>query len=139
MRATDDQILDISQDGGLLTALLLFALESGLVDGAIVSGTSKETPLRPVPRLATTPKEILESAGTRYSYSANIFALSDMASQKMKALAFVGTPCQIRAIRKMQIIGLKSVENIRLLIGLMRSESFVYEALKRRVPSLIND
>lgn len=35
-QATNDSVLGISQDGGLVTALLLFALENGLIDSAIV-------------------------------------------------------------------------------------------------------
>jgi len=37
-RASDPKVRRISQDGGAVTALLLFALEKGIIDGAIVSG-----------------------------------------------------------------------------------------------------
>jgi len=132
-KAADKEILETSQDGGLVSILLLFALGSGLIDGAIVSGTTKEKPFLPIPRLATTPGEILSCAGTRYSYSANILALPKAAG-KMKSLAFVGTPCQIRAIRKMQSAGLKgNAANIKVLIGLMCSECFVYEGLIKEI------
>ena len=129
-QAKDSQILNAGQDGGLVTALLVFALENGLIDGAVVSGTSSEDHLLPMPRLATTPKEVLENAGTRYFYSPNILALAEMVKQKKTKVTFVGTPCQIRAVRKMQLAGLKKyTEPIKLTVGLMCSESFTYEGL----------
>ncbi len=132
-QATDVGTLNAGQDGGLVTALLVFALENGFIDGAIVSGISSEKNLLPIPKLATTSKEILESAGTRYFYSPNILALAEVAKQKKTKVAFVGTPCQIRAIRKMQLVGLKKrTDSIRLLIGLMCSESFTYDGLMEK-------
>jgi coenzyme F420 hydrogenase subunit beta len=132
-QATDKEILAKAQDGGLVTALLLSALGRGVIDGAIVSGTMETKPLFPIPRLATTAREILESAGTRYFYSTNILALPEAAG-KMKALAFGGTPCQIRAIRKMQVAGLKkNVAAIKLLVGLICSECFTYEGLTMEI------
>lgn len=132
-KAERSEVLKACQDGGIATALLLFALEDGLIDSAIVSGVSQEKPFFPVPRLAVTPEEILECAGTRYSYSPNILALTEGFKQKRVSVAFVGTPCQIRAIRKMQMLGLrKYIAPIKFLIGLMCSESFTYEGLMER-------
>jgi coenzyme F420 hydrogenase subunit beta len=129
-RANDDRILETCQDGGVATALLLYALENGLIDGAVVSGISREKPLYPIPKLAITPDEVLECAGTRYSYSPNILALAEAIKQKKTSIAFVGTPCQIHAIRKMQMFGLKKyTKPLKFLIGLMCSECFTYEGL----------
>jgi len=125
-----NDVLKVCQDGGVASALLLFALENGLIDGAIVSGISQEKPFYPVPKLATTAAEILECAGTRYSYSPNILALTEGLKQKREKMAFVGTPCQIRAIRKIQMVGLKKyAKPLQFLIGLMCSECFTYEGL----------
>ncbi len=132
-RAKDAKVRSVSQDGGVATGLLLFALEKGIIDSAIVSGVSNDKPLYPIPRLATTSSEIMESAGTRYSYSPNILALAEGIKQKRSSIAFVGTPCQIRVIRKMQMAGLKKyVAPLKLLIGLMCSESFSYEGLMEK-------
>jgi len=129
-KAKRSEVLKVCQDGGVATALLLFALEDGLIDSAIVSGISQEKPFCPIPKLALTAEAIVECAGTRYSYSPNILALAEGLKQKRVNMAFVGTPCQIRAIRKMEIFGLKKyIAPIRFLIGLMCSESFTYEGL----------
>lgn len=132
-QAKDDKILKVCQDGGVATALLLFALENRFIDGAIVSGTTREKPFYPTPKLAITPEDILECAGTKYSYSPTILALTEGVKQKKVSIAFVGTPCQIRAIRKMQMAGLKKhTANLKYLIGLMCSECFTYEGLMKK-------
>ncbi len=132
-QAKDNKILKVCQDGGVVTTLLLFALENGLIDGAIVSGISEEKPFYPIPKLATNSKQILECAGTKYSYSPNILALAEGIKQKKASMAFVGTPCQIHAIRKMQMTGLKRyTAPLKFLIGLMCSECFNYEGLMEK-------
>lgn len=129
-RAADSQILKVSQDGGAVTALLLHALKNGLIDGAVVAKSEKEKPFYPQPTLATSTEEILQSAGTKYFYSPNILVIAKAIEQKKSSIAFVGTPCQIRAIRKMQAAGLKKyVAPLKLLIGLACSECFIYEGL----------
>jgi coenzyme F420 hydrogenase subunit beta len=129
-QATDDRILRVRQDGGVATALLLFAMENGFIDGAIVAGTNQEKPFFPAPMLATTTEQILEAGGTKYSCSPNLLALADVLKQKKANVAFVGTPCQIHAIRKMQMAGLKRHSApLKFLIGLMCSECFTYEGL----------
>ncbi len=129
-QATDDTILKVRQDGGVATALLLFAMKNGLIDGAIVAGTDKDKPFYPVPMLATNEEELLQAAGTKYSCSSNVLALSEMLKQKKANVAFVGTPCQIHAVRRMQMAGLKRQTGpLKFLVGLMCSETFSYEGL----------
>jgi coenzyme F420 hydrogenase subunit beta len=128
-KANDDKILSSCQDGGVVTALLQSALETKVIDGAIVSVISEQTPLYPVPKLLTTADEILESGGTRYSYSPNLLALPEASRQKRKSVAFVGTACQIRAVRRMQMCRLKIAANVKVFVGLMCSECFTYEGL----------
>ena len=127
---TKNQLIrEIAQNGGAVTTLLVYSLENKIIDGAIVSTIDKKRPFYPTPKLATTSQEILESAGTRYTYSPNTQALSEVTRQKRRAVAFVGTPCQIRAIRKMQQAKLERVQPIKLLIGLMCSKTYTYKQL----------
>lgn len=131
-RSKDQRIIRVSQDGGLTTTLLTQALERRMVDAAIVCGTEKNKPFYPLPLLASTKKQVLEAAGTRYSYSLNLLRLPDVASHKKGKIAFVGTPCQIRGIRKMQKLNLNSLTKpIKYLIGVMCSKSFCYEGLMK--------
>jgi len=129
-KSTDKNILKVCQDGGVVTTLLTFALKNKTIEGAAVSGIDKHKPLHPLPVFATTAQQLLESAGTRYCYSPNLLALQEGIKQDKKGIGFVGTPCQIEAVRKMQMIPLKNyVEKLKLTIGLMCSKSFSYEGL----------
>jgi coenzyme F420 hydrogenase subunit beta len=129
-QATDDKVVKVGQDGGVATALLLCALETKLIDSALVAGTDAEKPFYPIPKLATTARELLDAAGTKYFCSPTLLDLAEVLKQKKASTAFVGTPCQIHAVRNMQMAGLKRLTTpLKLLIGLMCSECFVYEGL----------
>jgi coenzyme F420 hydrogenase subunit beta len=129
-QSTEQEILNVCQDGGIVTALLLFALSERIIDGAIVTEKNKGKPFYPRPALATTTKEILQSAGTKYFYSPTILVLKKIIKRRKADLAFVGTPCQVRAIRKMQMMDLKKyVASLKFLIGLLCSHCFIYDGL----------
>ena len=129
-RATDESILKSCQDGGVVTALLYTGLDKGIIESAVVSGLSEDKPFYPVPKLISKKEEALESAGTRYTYSPNLLALKEGVEKKVSALAFVGTPCQLRALRKIQEAGLKKyVKPVKFSVGLFCSESFDYHGL----------
>jgi coenzyme F420 hydrogenase subunit beta len=131
-QANDDKILKSCQDGGVVTALLTYALENGIIDGAAVSGVSQDKPFYPVPRLVTTPEEVLECAGTRYTYSPNLLAFREGINQNRKRLAFVGLPCQIQALRKIEGTLLEYVNPLKFAIGLLCTESFTYKGLMEK-------
>ena len=129
-QATDKRILKNCQDGGAVTALLIYALRNNIIDGATVSGVAEDKPSYPLPRLATTPEQILENAGTRYTYSPNLLAFQEGVKKGKKSLAFVGTPCQVHAVRKIQMFPLKKYSNpLQFTVGLMCTESFTYRGL----------
>jgi coenzyme F420 hydrogenase subunit beta len=129
-QATDKDILRVRQDGGVASALLIYAMKEGIIDGAAVCGVSEEKPFYPVPKLATTPKEVLACAGARYFYSPNLLAFQEGVKQNKRSIAFVGTPCQIHAVRRTQMVPLKKyADKLGFTIGLLCTESFSYEGL----------
>lgn len=138
-QASDEELRKKCQDGGVVTALLKFALEEGVIEVAVVSGLAQDKPLLPHPMLATNAAELLACAGTRYTYSPNLFALKEGILQKKKKLAYVGTPCQIQSIRCIEMASLKRyVEPIKLTIGLMCTESFAYDGLLRHIEQTLD-
>ncbi|MEE8168180.1 MAG: Coenzyme F420 hydrogenase/dehydrogenase, beta subunit C-terminal domain [Candidatus Hydrothermarchaeales archaeon] len=74
VRAKDEKILNRGQDGGAVTALLAYALDKGIISGAI-SVKAGADPWRPEPCLSTTREELLKSSGTFYAYSTTIPAV----------------------------------------------------------------
>ncbi len=122
------------QDGGVVTALLLYALERKLVDCAVVTGKSTEEPWKPVVKIVKTKEELLETAGSVYSHSQTLIGLLDAIKAGHRSIGFVGTPCNIDAVYKMWkapfgLVRMYMRANI-LAIGLFCMDSFSYEGLK---------
>ncbi len=63
-RATDPEVLEKGQDGGLVSAILLWCLEHGYIDAALVSYLEGDgTTWKAIPGVARTREEILAAAG----------------------------------------------------------------------------
>jgi coenzyme F420 hydrogenase subunit beta len=104
-RTRREDIMERAQDGGIVTALMAWALEAGHIDGAIVSAVGgDDPPCFPSPKLATTYEEIRAAAGSWYTYCPNNLALEEAEKKDLKKVAFVGVPCQITPLRKMELI-----------------------------------
>lgn len=102
-RSTDQRVLRVCQDGGVVTTLLTWLIDLRVVDGAVVSSPSGSRACYPVPRVVTTYDELLESAGSWYTYSPNLLGLKEARERGLEKVAFVGVPCQIEAIRMMDM------------------------------------
>ncbi len=132
-RAADADIRRYSQDGGIVTQLFAFALDEGIIDGAIIAGPG-EDPFRPEPLVATTKKELLAARGTKYTISPNMSLIKEATrSYGLDKVGIVGTPCQIQALRKLQLypMAFRSVpEKIALALGIFCMENFPYMGLE---------
>lgn len=119
-----------AQDGGVATALLIQALESGVIDCAVV--TDRDEKWRGVAKVATTAEEIAAAAGTKYTITPSVTGVQMAMDQGFKKIGFVGTPCQIQALRKVQLLEEPykfGQEKIGLLVGLFCMENFEHELL----------
>ncbi len=78
-RATDPDLHAAGQDGGLVSAILVYTLEHDVIDAALVSYLEGDgSTWKAVPGIARTRAEVLASAGSRYTYSANTLAYMDL-------------------------------------------------------------
>jgi len=119
-----------AQDGGVATALLVQALESGIIDCAVV--TDRDEEWRTVARVVTTADEVKAAAGTKYTISNSVYAVKEAMEKGYKKIGFVGTPCQIQALRKVQLLDEPydfGQKKIVLLVGLFCMENFEYDEL----------
>jgi coenzyme F420 hydrogenase subunit beta len=125
-RATDPKVHELGQDGGLVSAILIWALEHGYIDAALVSYLEGDgTSWKAVPGVATTPEEVLAAAGSRYTYSANTMAYAEAVEKGAEKLALVGMSCQssvppVMTVRKAG----KPARRFVLNIGLLCSKTF---------------
>ncbi len=90
------------QDGGAVTSLLVYALDEGLLDCAIVTGTSKEAPWKSIPIVATTKEEVIASAGSKYSHSMTTETLIHAIRTGHRSIGYVGPACNVEALYKMR-------------------------------------
>jgi len=142
-RAKDPRVLKNATDGGVVTGLILKLFDDRLIDGAIVT--------RPVdrfhrePHLALTRDEIINAAGfffdtshgmknysDKYLTYSTIEAFGAVIKRGVKRLVFVGTPCQIETVRRMQALSLVPSETIKYCFGLFCAGNFVFGEKQRK-------
>ena len=132
-RATDKAIQKVAQDGGIVSALLCYALEENIIEGAIVAGDTEDA-WKPEPTIAMTPEEIIAAAGTKYTFSPNAIRLKEAVRQYgLEKIGTVGTPCQIMGLRKMQSYPFATrfvADKLALIIGIFCMENFPRDSLK---------
>ena len=117
--STDYNIRYNSSSGGLVTALLIFALEGGIIDGALVTRMKRDNPLEPEPFIARTGEEIIEASKSKYCpVSANTALKGILDSKEGEKFAVVGLPCHIHGVRKAEQINKKLKEKIVLHLGI---------------------
>lgn len=92
-------IVDSSSSGGLVTQLLIYALDEGLIDGALVTRMREDDPLQPESFIAKTREEILSAAKSKYCPVPANIALREILETPGK-YAMVGLPCHIQGARK---------------------------------------
>src|SRR6478735_11073565 len=98
VRAADDHVHETGQDGGLVSAILIWLLDEGYIDGALVSGLEGDgSRWRAKPVVVTNKDEVLATAGSRYTYSANWLAYDEAKEKGLENLALVGMGCQTSA------------------------------------------
>jgi len=133
-KGTDDSVIEVAQNGGVVSSLLIHALKTGLVDGILL--TDKDEKWFPKPVIARTSDEILACAGSKYTIAPTLLTYGDAIREyKLEKLAFVGLPCQIHAVRKLQLYPPLSEKfgKFKLIIGLYCLSNFSYDSLKNMI------
>jgi len=116
-RAKDSEIKSIAQYGGAVSALITYALETGEINAAILAKSSNRISAKPT--IAKNKKEVLECAGSKYIVCPTVEEVSEAIRQGIGKIGVVGTPCQITAIRKMQVSNFEiGADKVSILIGL---------------------
>lgn len=153
-RCTDPEVLARCEDGGVVTGLLAWARRNDVIDGAVVSTVDPSAPCAPRPRAVRSVDEIIASASSWYTYCPNNLALEEAEKLGLERVAFVGVPCQVTPVRKMQVADPAYLDNgrkkekhierqtkflkgfgdrVALNIGLLCSEVFDFDGLMRGV------
>jgi len=149
-QTTDENIRSVCTDGGVVTSLLLHALDKNIIQAAIVC--RRVGPFERQVVLATTPEEIIEAAGSHYdesrqlseagkrytTFTPTVREVKTLHEQDIRRIALVGTPCQIHTIRKMQLLNVLPADTVTLTVGLFCMESFSFdEAARKRLEDVL--
>ena len=100
--ATDAEVRHVGSTGGLLTALGLYLIDSDEVDFVLHAKASDQYPTFGEPFVSRTQEDIMIAAGSRYGPTAtliDIAAILDQCEKEDETFAFIGTPCDVTALR----------------------------------------
>ena len=141
-RAIDPTIRHSATDGGVVTALLVHLFRKGQIDAAVVA--KQVAPYQRRSFLAATEEEIRNAAGFFFDTSYGMKSISDhysnftqvgefnpLNSKGFHRVAFVGTPCQIQAVRKMQTLNIYPSDTVKFCLGLFCSGNFTFGEKER--------
>lgn len=137
-RAKDPEIQKRAQDGGVVSALLTYMLESGKIEAAAVARRAEGDAWKPEPFVATSKDDVLAAAGSKYTQCPVLLAVGDALLDGKKSVALVGLPCHVQAMRKIQLSESFDVgaDRVTMVIGLFCMETFDMEALKQKLAEI---
>lgn len=102
--------------GGAISALLIHALRTGLVDRVVQIGADPKAPTRNVVVVSRTPEEVLSRAGSRYTASSPLTDIKAIVADGGR-LAFVGKPCDASALRRLARLDPVVAERVPLILS----------------------
>jgi coenzyme F420 hydrogenase subunit beta len=115
--ADDDVRLDASS-GGFITGMILHLMDKGLADGAIVAKCQGKQALVAESFLATDRQSLLSARASKYAPVSSGVVLSEVMENPGRYV-FVGTPCMVEGLTKLQKLLPELEERIVLKIGLV--------------------
>jgi coenzyme F420 hydrogenase subunit beta len=138
-RAADGALRSRAQYGGTVSALVAFALRTGLIDTAVL--TASDDGMLPAGRAVRDEAGVLACAGSNFVASPTLQTFNQEAAGDAQRIGVVATPCQALALAKMRASPLENRNNIdklKLVIGLFCTWALKYRDfaafLAERVP-----
>ena len=116
--ATDNEVLDKASSGGIISSLLIYLLQKGAIDGAVVTRLNREDPLRPETIIARNKEKILSAAQSKYMPVPVNVAIREILQRDGK-FAVIGLPCHIHGTRRAEQLNPQLKDKISLHIGMI--------------------
>lgn len=138
-QAVDPSLRKFSHSGGVVTSLLIHAINSGTIDSTVASEAEPEVPVKLRPIVGLVPDDILSAVDSKFVPSAVAKAFGSAVYEHGKAnIAFVGIPCHVLALRKLEAWQHKMMKNLKLTIGLFCLWTFSLSRLLEYLSSNYN-
>lgn len=120
-RSLDRAIFDNAQSGGLVTTILKYLFQQGLIDAAVSCRMDYAEP-RPDLHysIITSTDQLCKNQKSRYTQVDIVSALRE--TSEYKSVAVVGVPCHIQGVSN--LMQLKKFSNIKYRIGLICDKNY---------------
>lgn len=116
IHAKNDQIRLDAASGGFITGIILHLMDKDFVDGAIVARCEDKHPLVAESFIAVDKAAILSARGSKYAPVSNCTVLREILERPGRYI-FVGTPCMIEGLTRLQKLLPELKQRIVLSIG----------------------
>ena len=118
-QAADPELRKLGHGGAIVTTLLTNAIEKGIIDSAIVSQAETQIPIKPKALVGVVPDDVFSAVGSKFFPSSVARAYGSAVYEYGKGnIAFVGVPCHVLALRKLEAWEHKITGNLKVIIGL---------------------
>ena len=118
-QAANPSIRAATKSGGVVNALLNFAISEKIIDSAIISEASPTTSLKIKPSISLVPDDMLSAVDSKIVPSAVAQAYGRAVFEHGKThIAFVGIPCHVLGLRKLEAWQHKIIDSLEIIIGL---------------------
>ena len=127
-RAKDSIWAKKAQTGGVVSAMIDFALQESVVQAAVL--TPRDGDLLPQGKIIKGRKEILRCAGSSYVSGPTLEALNKGPWKGGERIGVVGLPCQVLALARMKASTLEKktpIDRVDLVIGLFCTWALDYK------------
>lgn len=114
--ARDPKIRYEGSSGGALSALMIHALQIGLVDRVIHVAADPEQPTRNVTTCSRTPDEVIAGAGSRYTASSPLAEIDNILGEGGR-VGFLGKPCDVSALRQLAKVDHRVDQHVPLMLS----------------------
>ncbi|MFM9828582.1 MAG: Coenzyme F420 hydrogenase/dehydrogenase, beta subunit C-terminal domain [Sphingomonas sp.] len=114
--ATDADIRHKASSGGGISALLIHAIATGMVDRVLHVEADPVYPTRNRVKWSRTANDIIHGAGSRYAASSPLEAIDDALSEG-GSFAFVGKPCDVSALRQLATVDPRVKAHVPLMLS----------------------
>ena len=126
-QAKDSEIRCRAQYGGVVSALMKYALDTGEINTAVLTRPF-DVAMMPASVVVEESPQVLGCTGSNYISSATLAKMNEAAKQGKDSLGLVGIPCQVLALRKMQASKHDTAaKGVKLVIGLFCTWALSYK------------
>lgn len=127
-RSTDQKVYAASQSGGVVSQLLIDALEASDVDACAVVGMERRHPPRPTAYMARTRRGVLDARASKYCPVPLLQVLRE-AAERSERIALVGLSCHMHGLQMLVQGGFAAGATVKLKVGLICDRTLTLAAL----------